>query len=168
MPSTSSKSRVPSTQKPAAVEQLRNLSNLLDNFIRVPGTSQGIGLDPIIGLIPGGGDVIGGALSTYIVFKAFQLGVPKETLMRMATNIATETVVGTVPVLGDVFDVAWKANVKNVELLEAHIASPELGKKADQKFIILLIGGLLLLVFFVAAISFAVVAFVFNLLNLVF
>ncbi|NJO71926.1 MAG: DUF4112 domain-containing protein [Oscillatoriales cyanobacterium RM1_1_9] len=147
------------------MKQLRNLSNLLDNAIRIPGMSRGIGLDPIIGLIPGGGDLVGGALSAYIIFKAFQLGVPQPTLMRMASNIATETLVGTVPVFGDVFDVAWRANVKNVELLESHLDSPEISQKADRGFIILLIGGLLLLILLVAAFSVVVFAGIIKILN---
>ena len=130
--------------KASTVRHLRRYSNILDNAIRVPGTTYGIGLDPIIGLIPGGGDLIGGLFSAYIMLRAFQLGVPKETLLRMASNIATETLVGTVPVLGDLFDVAWKANVKNVDLLEAHVNAPEMGQKADRLFVIILVGGLML------------------------
>ncbi|MGL5080853.1 MAG: DUF4112 domain-containing protein [Microcoleaceae cyanobacterium] len=160
MPSPRSISSITPAARAATVKQLRQLSNLLDNLIRVPGTSHGVGIDPIIGLIPGGGDMIGGALSTYIVFKAFQLDVPKETLVRMASNIVTETLVGTVPVFGDMFDVAWKANVRNVEMLEAHVDSPQAGQKADRGFIFLLVSGLVLLILLVAVLSVAVFAVV--------
>lgn len=153
----------------SAVRQLRQLSHVLDNAIRVPGTSYRIGLDPILGLIPGGGDVVGGVLSAYIMFKAFQIGVPRKTLTQMATNIALETLVGTVPVVGDVFDVAWKANVKNVELLETHLnlPTPE-AKRANPLYVFLLIAGLLLLILLVAAVGFAIIGLLWNGLSQIF
>lgn len=150
---TSTKPKNSHLEKIAVVRKMRQLSNILDNAIRVPGTSIGIGIDPILGLIPGGGDILGGILSIYIVFQAFKLGVPRETLTRMVSNIALETITGTVPVFGDIFDVAWKANVKNVEILEAHLNSPVEGKKADQWFIILLLSGLLLLIILISALG---------------
>ncbi|MGB3404948.1 MAG: DUF4112 domain-containing protein [Microcoleaceae cyanobacterium] len=150
----------------SAVRQLRQLSHVLDNAIPVPGTSYRIGLDPILGLIPGGGDIVGGILSAYIMFKAFQMGVPRKTLTQMATNIALESLVGTVPVLGDVFDVAWKANVKNVELLETHlnVPTPE-AKKANPLYVFLLIAGLLLLIVLIAAVGIAIIGLLWNLIT---
>ena len=150
------------------VRRMRSLSTLLDNAIRVPGTSIGLGIDPILGLIPGGGDILGGVLSIYIVFEAFKLGLPRETLITMVSNIALETITGTVPVFGDIFDVAWKANVKNVELLEDYVNSPEVGEKADPWFIILLLGGLLLLIILISIIGIAVLAFIFQRLSAMF
>ncbi|BBD56180.1 DUF4112 domain-containing protein [Planktothrix agardhii] len=150
------------------VRRMRSLSTLLDNAIRVPGTSIGLGIDPILGLIPGGGDILGGVLSIYIVFEAFKLGLPRETLITMVSNIALETITGTVPVFGDIFDVAWKANVKNVELLEDYVNSPELGEKADPWFVFLLLGGLLLLIILIAIVGIAVLAFIFNRLSAMF
>ncbi|MGB3532392.1 MAG: DUF4112 domain-containing protein [Microcoleaceae cyanobacterium] len=146
-----------------AVRKLRKLSNVLDNAIAIPGTSYRIGLDPILGLIPGGGDLVGGVLSAYIVFKAFEFGVPRKTLVQMATNIALETVAGTIPVLGDVFDVAWKANVKNVELLESYFELPaDEQQPANRWFVLLLIAGLLLLILVVAILGLAVIGLVWN------
>lgn len=162
LPSTQSE---PDRTKVTSIRQLRQFSNLLDRAIRIPGTSHGIGLDPILGLIPGGGDLLGAVFSGYIVLKAFQFGVPKETLLRMGSNIALETVAGTVPVVGDLFDVAWKANVKNVDLLEAHLESPETGKKADRGFVVLLLGGLLLLVILVSFVSLVAIALLWRLLQ---
>ena len=150
------------------VRRMRSLSTLLDNAIRVPGTSIGFGIDPSLGLIPGGGDILGGVLSIYIVFEAFKLGLPRETLITMVSNIALETITGTVPVFGDIFDVAWKANVKNVELLEDYVNSPELGEKADPWFVFLLLGGLLLLIILIAIVGIAVLAFIFNRLSAMF
>ncbi len=153
-----------------AVHQLRQMSNLLDNIIRVPGTSYRIGLDPILGLIPGGGDLVGGVLSAYIVYRSFQLGVPRKTLVKMASNIALESLAGTVPVLGDVFDVAWKANVKNVELLETHLNLPTTvaQQRANPWFVLLLIAGLLLLILVIAILGLAVIGLLWNGLGAVF
>ncbi|PSB50535.1 DUF4112 domain-containing protein [filamentous cyanobacterium Phorm 6] len=130
----------------ASLRRLRQISHLLDNAIPIPGTKYRIGLDPILGLIPGGGDVIGSIFAGYVVFKSAQMGVPQETLVKMAANIVFDTVAGTVPVAGDLLDVAWKANVKNIELLDAHLGSPEQGKKADWLFVAALLLGLMLIV----------------------
>ena len=130
----------------ASLRRLRRISHLLDNAIPIPGTKYRIGLDPILGLIPGGGDLLGSIFAGYIVFKSAQLGVPQETLVQMAANIVFDTVAGTVPVAGDLFDVAWKANVKNIELLDAQLGSPEQGKKADWLFVAALLLGLMLIV----------------------
>ena len=130
----------------ASLRRLRRISHLLDNAIPIPGTKHRIGLDPILGLIPGGGDLVGSIFAGYVVFKSAQMGVPQETLVKMAANIVFDTVAGTVPVAGDLFDVAWKANVKNIELLDAHLGSPEQGKKADWLFVAALLLGLILIV----------------------
>ena len=105
------------------LQRLRKLANLLDNSIRIPGTKRRIGLDAIIGLIPGIGDTIGGAISAYIVYEANRLGVPKRTLLRMILNIGIETTIGAIPLIGDVFDATWKANVRNIALLDEHFNS---------------------------------------------
>lgn len=107
----------------ARLSRIRWLSYLLDERFRIPGTSQRIGLDGLLGLLPGVGDTVGALLSIYILFEAIQIGVPRSTLLRMIANIALDTVVGAIPVAGDIFDVAWKANKKNAALLNAHIAS---------------------------------------------
>jgi hypothetical protein len=128
------------------IQRLRQLSNLLDNAIKIPGTSLGIGLDPIIGLLPGGGDFLTGLFSAYIVFSAAQLGVSKSTLVRMTSHIIIDTLAGSIPVVGDIFDIAWKANTKNMELLDAHLASPQSVKKADTWFVFLLLTGLIIFI----------------------
>jgi hypothetical protein len=99
------------------------LSNLLDERYRIPGTRYRIGLDGLLGLLPGIGDTIGTLLSLYILFEAIQLGIPGTTLLRMVANIGLDTVVGAIPLVGDVFDIVWKANKKNADLLSAYIAS---------------------------------------------
>ena len=94
------------------------LSHLLDDFLRIPGTNIRFGLDGIIGLIPGIGDILGAMASWIIILAAWLRGVPKVTLARMLANVAIETILGTVPVLGDAFDIAWKANRRNFALLQ--------------------------------------------------
>ena len=145
-PIQNSSANTPNKSHVASLRRLRRISHLLDDAIPIPGTKYRIGLDPILGLIPGGGDLIGSIFAGYVVFKSAQMGVPQETLVKMAANIVFDTVVGTVPVAGDLFDVAWKANVKNIELLDAHLGSPEQGKKADWLFVAALLLGLILIV----------------------
>jgi hypothetical protein len=106
----------------SATKRVRVLAKLLDNSIAIPGTDWKIGLDPIIGLIPGIGDLIGAVLSGYIVLEAARAKVPTYTLARMLVNVGIDTLLGAVPAVGDVFDAAWKSNTKNVALLERHLA----------------------------------------------
>lgn len=98
------------------IRRLEKLSDLLDRSIRLPGGYR-VGLDGIIGLIPGIGDVSTFAVSAYIVNEARQLGVPKRTLVRMSWNVGVDTVFGAIPLVGDLFDFFHKANVKNIRLL---------------------------------------------------
>lgn len=151
----------------AKVRQLRKISDLLDNAIRVPGTSYGVGIDPLLGLIPGGGDFLGGLISVYIVFSAAMMGLPRETLMRMASNIVFDSLAGIVPVFGDLFDVAWKANSKNMDILEAHLESPKVSKSADRGFVFLLLGGLILFVIIIAALGFLVISLLVEILKFI-
>ncbi|MBE9124056.1 DUF4112 domain-containing protein [Tychonema sp. LEGE 07199] len=144
-PLQNSAANSPNKSQTASLRRLRQISHLLDNAIPIPGTRYRIGLDPILGLIPGGGDLVGSIFAGYIVFKSAQMGVPQETLIKMAANIVFDTVAGTVPVAGDLLDVAWKANVKNIELLDAHLGSPEPSKKADWLFVAALLLGLILI-----------------------
>ena len=99
------------------------LSHLLDDFLRIPGTHIRFGLDGIIGLIPGVGDILGAMASWIIILAAWLRGVPRVTLARMLANVAIETIVGTIPILGDAFDIAWKANRRNFALLERSIGA---------------------------------------------
>jgi hypothetical protein len=102
----------------------RALARVLDSAVRVPGTGLRFGLDAVLGLVPGLGDVAGAALSAYILLAAARLGAPSSVLMRMLLNVATDTIVGTVPLVGDLFDVGWKANTRNAALLDRHLAEP--------------------------------------------
>ena len=127
----------------AVRRRLARLAWLLDNSIPVPGTPYRIGLDAIIGFVPGLGDVVGVLLSSYIVREAARLGTPPSVLTRMAFNVAVEGLVGMVPFLGDVFDAAWKANVRNLALLDEHFRDPRRTRKSSRLFVAVLITGLI-------------------------
>ncbi len=122
-----------------ALDSLEALAWLLDSSIPVPGTGFRIGLDSLIGLVPVIGDLIGAALSAYILAMAARLGVPRVTLLRMGFNIGLDAVGGMVPLAGDLFDMAWKANRRNVALLRAHLENPAAAKRVDWLFAILFI-----------------------------
>ncbi|MDX2216932.1 MAG: DUF4112 domain-containing protein [Oculatellaceae cyanobacterium bins.114] len=128
-----------------ALQRVRVVGKLLDNAVQIPGTSYRVGLDPLLGLLPGGGDAVGFVLSAYIVLEALRFRLPKETIIRMSTNLLMDAVVGSVPVLGDIFDVTWKANARNLALLEAHVANPRPQRAADRWFVIAVVIGLVLL-----------------------
>jgi Domain of unknown function (DUF4112) len=104
-----------------SLERLRQLAHLLDDRFRIPGTTYRIGLDGLIGLVPGVGDAVTTLLALYIVLEARRLGVPLTKLGRMGLNVGVDAVLGAVPVLGDLFDVAWKANRRNLALLLDHL-----------------------------------------------
>lgn len=131
------------TTPAVSLERIRRFAWLLDNSIPIPGTQWRIGLDPLLGLIPGIGDLIGAAFSGWILYEADRLGASRPTLLRMLWNVVIETVVGAIPLLGDLFDAGWKANAKNVALLEHHLATPDGQRKRDRGFVAVLAGGLL-------------------------
>ena len=129
----------------ASLARLRRLAWWLDEGIRLPGTRIRIGLDPILGLVPGLGDAAGVLLGPAILVEGLRRGVPRLTLVRMATNIVVDSVLGAVPLIGDVFDAAWKANVRNLALLERHWREPRPARRADRVFVGILLGLLVLL-----------------------
>ena len=116
-------------------EHLDMLSHLLDDFIRIPGTPIRFGLDGIVGFIPGIGDILGGLASSIIIVAAWMRGVPRVTVARMVLNVAIETVVGAVPVLGNLFDIGWRANRRNYALLTGSIEDRERHTWASWMFI---------------------------------
>ncbi len=109
----------------ATLNRIRKLSRLMDTAIGIPGTKFRIGLDPIIGLVPGAGDLVDTAFSAYLVYLATQFKIPPKTLGKMIYNIGLEAVVGSVPLVGDIFDAFYKSNMRNLALLEAHIEVEE-------------------------------------------
>ena len=135
-----------------AVARAKGLARLLDDLIRIPGTNIGVGLDPIIGLIPGVGDMAGGLLSIYILMIAARQGVSTSVLLRMLGNIAIDSLVGVVPVVGDLFDFGVKANRRNVDLLERYLLAPGQTKAASRGVVAgIVLGALLIVVGAIAA-----------------
>src|SRR6476469_11244488 len=92
----------------ATLDRIRKLSRLMDNAIRIPGTPFRIGLDPIMGLVPGAGDVVATAFSAYIIYLAARFNLPREVITKMIFNIGLEAAVGTIPLVGDLFDAYYK------------------------------------------------------------
>ena len=104
-----------------ALRRSRTVSHLLDEAFRVPGTDLRVGLDPILGIAPVGGDAVALLLSMYPVLEALREGLPKSTIARMLLNVTLDATVGSIPLLGTLFDVVWKANERNVRLMERHL-----------------------------------------------
>jgi len=123
---------------------LQRLEILLDEAFRIPGTGIRFGLDGIIGLVPGVGDVLAGLLSLVIPVAAWIRGVPYVTLARMAANVGIGVLVGSVPIFGDIFDIFWKANRRNYFLLRRHLDAPRRHTASDWIFLLLLLTALFL------------------------
>ena len=136
------------------LEALRKVAQLLDSAFVVPGTSYRVGLDPILGLVPGLGDLVSPLFALGILWQARDLGIPRIVQLRMVLNVAIDSLLGIVPVVGDLFDFAWKANNKNLALLERHAQEHHAGSAGDWLFVVLIVALLLV----VAATPFLIVA----------
>jgi len=145
------------------MKRVRVVAKLLDNSIGIPGTRWKIGFDPIVGLIPGIGDMIGAVLSGYIILEAARAEVPALTLARMLVNVGIDTVLGAIPAIGDVFDAAWKSNMMNVALLERHLDATA-GAPPKTHNILGLVVIVLVVLFLVAVAGLALGIFVARLL----
>jgi len=131
----------------AALEsRFRWLALIMDDFLRVPGTKLRFGLDPIIGLLPGIGDVTSAIISAVAFVHAARSGVPKILLARMAMNILINELVGIIPGLGDAFSFWFKSNVRNYELLRGYSAAPARSRRGDWIFVIAVLTLLLVIV----------------------
>lgn len=113
------------TRDDADIRRARALARVLDTAVGLPGTRVRLGLDALLGLLPVAGDVVGGVLSSYIVLTAWRRGASAAVIGRMLANIGADTALGSIPILGDLFDVGFKSNVRNVELLERYVAAPK-------------------------------------------
>lgn len=120
------------------MKQLERWAWLLDNSISIPGTSIKMGLDSLIGLIPGIGDITGGALSSYILLQAVSTGVAPVVISRMAVNIVLDMLIGMIPLVGDIFDIAFKANQRNIELMTNYYNSPREAVKRNTISILII------------------------------
>lgn len=135
---------VPQVESDAA-RRVRVLARALDSAIRIPGTGIRLGLDSIVGLVPGAGDLVSSLLSGYIVLAAARMGVPPAVVARMILNLGVDTLVGSVPLLGDLFDVGFKANVRNAALLDRHLGDPLTTRKTSRAAVLAAVGGVVVL-----------------------
>lgn len=113
------------SEREQALRRIRTLALLMDSAWEIPGTNFRVGLDAVIGLAPGVGDAITTLIACYIVLEARRLGVRKRTIARMVGNVGIDAVVGAIPLLGDVFDATFKANAKNLRLLELDLLAQQ-------------------------------------------
>ena len=126
--------RIDEAARPERLRRLKRLSRLarlMDSAIRIPVLGYRFGVDSIIGLVPGLGDAAGGLVGLYIVNEARKMGVPGHKLLRMVGNVGLDALAGSVPVLGDIFDVAFKAHRRNVDIILDHFAEDRMGLAAD-------------------------------------
>src|SRR5688572_21245158 len=123
----------------ATLDRLTTLARVMDDAVRVPGTNVRVGLDALIGLVPGVGDLAGGLTTAYTIVAGERMGAPRSVLVRMVFNVLVDTVVGSIPLLGDLFDIGYKANRRNVQLLEAFAAAPQKTQRASRAFVAFLL-----------------------------
>jgi hypothetical protein len=140
------------------LDLLRRWSTQLDSVFRVPGTNIRFGWDPVVGVVPWAGDLVTAAYAMAIVVTGMQLGIPRIVQVRMLMNVAIDVLGGAVPILGDMFDVAWKANLRNMRLLDEHARSPHAATVGDWLFV----GGIVALMFAAAIIPLLVLFLLFD------
>lgn len=149
--------------------ELELLARWMDSVFEIPGLGIRFGLDALVGLIPGLGDLLTTLASLYILGAARRYGVPRITMVRMAANIAIDYVFGSFPVVGDVFDIYWKANLRNVALLRRHLlATPSEERRArsgDWLFVAGLMVLLITLLVGAVAIAWLIVAGLLHLID---
>jgi len=134
------------------------MSRLLDSAFEIPGTSYRVGLDPIIGLVPWIGDLVSPLFTIAILWQAREMALPRVVQLRMVVNVAIDTLVGAIPLAGDLFDFAWKANDKNMALLERHAFSSRGASAGDWLFV----AGVIVAVLLIAVAPFAIAVWVLN------
>ena len=127
----------------AAERRIGRVTHALDELVSVPGTPIRVGLDPVIGLIPVVGDAVAAAVGLWVIGEAARFGIPRIVLGRMAVNLVVDLVIGAIPLLGDIFDFAFRSNSANLELFRRHALDPTTSTRGEQSF---LVGLALLLV----------------------
>jgi len=143
--SESPKPAIPVTSGvPKPLARARTIARIMDDSIPVPFTNWRIGLDPLLGFLPGMGDWMGWAISFNLMVAAAQLGTSASVLTRMLGNLAIDAIFGIVPLFGDLFDAGWKANVRNLKLLEQHVADPSAAKQGSRLRVGAVLGGTVL------------------------
>jgi hypothetical protein len=152
--------------QPNSLQSARRFARLLDDLVRVPGTRIGIGLDPLLNLIPIAGDAVGTAMSAYLLVTAVRMGVPKRVLARMLLNIGIDALVGAIPVLGQAFDFVWKANSLNMTLLERYATMPTSTTKSSGTMVVVVLMLFVLIVILVVWFAYLLLSLLASLLHL--
>lgn len=143
--------------------RIRSVSMLMDQSILLPNGYR-IGLDPLLGLVPGVGDVVTALISSYLVYESARLGLPKRVLFRMAANITIEALAGAFPVIGDLFDAIWKSNIRNLRLLEQHY-HPAMPERPAHKIALWMLAFVGLLILVTGTLFYLVASLVINLMG---
>jgi hypothetical protein len=136
---------------------LRGLTRLLDEAVEIPGLGVKVGLDALIGLIPGAGDIAGGVMGFYGLIVAHRLGAPPSVLAHMLLNIGIDSLVGVVPVLGDLFDAGWKSNSKNLRLIEGYLGQPRAASRGSLGILVIALAAVIAMI--VGSVWLAIVVF---------
>jgi hypothetical protein len=126
--------------------RVRQVARFMDDAVRIPGLGVRVGADALIGLIPGVGDVAGAVVGGWMVVSAARLGASRPVLIRMLANLGVDALLGAVPLLGDLFDVGFKANRRNLRLLEAHVADPRDTDRRSRRLVTFALGGVIALI----------------------
>ena len=140
----------------AAERRIGRVTHALDELVAVPGTPIRVGLDPVIGLIPVVGDAVSAVMGMWVIGEAARFGVPRLVLGRMAVNLVVDLAIGAIPLLGDIFDFAFRSNSANLELFRRHALDPDASTRGEQAFfvglVLLLVGLVWLLLTAIGAI----------------
>ncbi|HEV8363359.1 MAG TPA: DUF4112 domain-containing protein [Gemmatimonadaceae bacterium] len=128
------------------LERARGLAQLLDSAIRIPVIGVRIGMDALLGLVPGGGDAVGALLGAYPIVLAVRHRLPHAVVVRLLGNIAVDAIFGSVPIIGDLFDIGFKSNLRNQRLIERYAAEPTRTTRSSQGIIWIAVGGIALIV----------------------
>ena len=124
---------LPESVDEPALRRVRTVARVMDEAVRIPGTDTWVGLDPVLGVLPGAGDAVSTGVSLYVVAEAAYLGVPLSTVVRMLANVTADAVLGSIPVVGPVFDTLIKANTWNVSYLEEFVAEAAADERAEGR-----------------------------------
>lgn len=148
-----------------ALAEVEALAWLLDNSIPVPGTGRRFGIDALIGLVPGIGDVVSGAIGLVVVWRGSRMGLPRIVVARMLLNALLDVAVGAIPVAGDAFDLWFKANTRNLMLMRLHLERPDESTRDDWVAVLLLVAaglGVVVAVAWLVVAAIGALAAVFN------
>lgn len=144
------------------MQALRALTRIMDEAVRIPGTRFRVGLDAIIGLIPWAGDMAGAAVTGFTILTAHRMGAPPVVLLNMVVNLGIDALVGAIPFLGDIFDFGFKANRRNVDLLERHLQRPAETRRSSRGVLLAVLGLLVVMVIGMVWLAAAIIQTVLN------